>query len=178
MHQFAPFTGVIVLPDRAPFGVASPVTLGAGQPIASIRWHNWSMRARFEILDPSETTTLATGARAGFWSRRYQVLGPASELLLELKLGLWGTAGRGTVTLADGQILTTAGNWTSRNFSIADQVGAPVAHLVNTSRLSRCVPTASPSSCGHRCCPSCRPSASPSACAAVAAQRSGAAAST
>jgi hypothetical protein len=133
MQPFAPFTGVILLPDRAPFGSTSPVSLGDGQSVACIRWHNWTTRARFDILDPSATTVLATGARTGFWGRRYQVLGPNSEFLLELKLGLWGPSGRSTVTLPDGHVLTTAGNWTARKFSVVDQAGVPVAQLVTTS---------------------------------------------
>jgi hypothetical protein len=135
MQPFAPFTGVILLPDRAPFGSTSPVSLADGQSIACIHWHSWTMRARFDILDPSGTTTLATGARAGFWGRRYQLLGSRSEFLLELKLGLWGPAGRSTVTLPDGQTLTTMGNWTSRRFSVVDHAGVPVAQLVNTSQF-------------------------------------------
>jgi hypothetical protein len=135
MQPFAPFTGVIVLPDRAMFGTTSPVSLGDGQPVAGIRWHNWTMRARFEIADPAGTTMLATGGRVGVWGRRYQVLGPRSDLLLELKLSLMGPTGRSTVTLANGQVLTTAGNWTNRKFSVVDQAGTSVAQLVNTSRV-------------------------------------------
>jgi hypothetical protein len=135
VQPYAPFAGVIVLPDRAPFGTTSPVTLGDGQPVASIRWHNWSMRARFEILDEYAAATLASGSTANAWGRRYRVLGPHSEILLELKLGMWGPSGKSRLLLPDGRILTTVGNWTSRKFSIIDQHGITVARLVTTSPI-------------------------------------------
>jgi hypothetical protein len=133
MELSGPFTGVLVLPDRAPFGTISPVSLGDGRPVASIRWHNWSMRARFEILDAPGTTTLATGGTANLWGRRYRLLGGRSEVLLELKLSPWGPAGRSRITLPDGRLLSAKGNWTSRKFSVVDEAGVPVARLVTTS---------------------------------------------
>jgi hypothetical protein len=135
MDLSAPFTGVIVLPDRAPFGSTSPVSLGDGQPVASIRWHNWSMRARFEILDVTGTATLASGGKASLWGRRYWVVGPREEVLLELKLSPWGPAGRSRITLPGGRVLIAKGNWTSRAFAVSDQSGVPVARLVSTSAL-------------------------------------------
>jgi hypothetical protein len=135
VQPYEPFTGVIVLPDRAPFGTTSPVTLGDGQPVASIRWHNWSMRARFEILDAYGATTLASGSSANAWGRRYRVLGQHSEILLELKLGMWGPTGKSRLLVPDGRILTTVGTWTSRKFSIVDQHGMTVARLVTTSPI-------------------------------------------
>jgi hypothetical protein len=135
MQPYAPFTGVILLPDRAPFGSVSPVSLGDGTPVASIRWHNWSMRARFEILDPDEARILATGGTASVWGRRYELQGPGADTLLELKVSLWGLGVRSTVTLPDGRILSANGNWTSRKFVVTDPVGVPVAMLVNTSRV-------------------------------------------
>lgn len=135
MQLFAPYTGVILLPDRAPFGTTSPVALGDGQPVALIRWQNWSMRARFEILDATGTATLAAGGRANLWGRRYQVLDLNSRVLLELKLGVWGPVGRSTITLPDGRQLAAKGNWTSRKFLLEDRSGQTVAQLVTTSGL-------------------------------------------
>jgi hypothetical protein len=135
MDPYAPFTGVLVLPDRAPFGSTSPVSLDDGQPVGCVRWHVWTMRARFDILDPTETATLASGSRIGFWGRRYELVGPRSEPLLELKLGVFGPTGRNTVTLPDGRTLTVTGTWTHVNFAVADATGARVAQIVNTSRF-------------------------------------------
>jgi hypothetical protein len=140
MEPYAPFTGVILLPDRAPFGSVSPVSLADGTPVASIRWHNWSMRARFEILDPNGARMLAAGGAANLWGRRYELQGPAAlsgaaEALLELKVSLWGLVGSSTVTLPDGRILNAKGNWTSRKFMVTDATGLPVARIVNTSNL-------------------------------------------
>ena len=135
MQLFAPHAGVILLPDRAPFGTTSSVSLGDGQPVALIRWQNWSMRARFEILDATGTATVAAGGRANLWGRRYQVLDLNSRVLLELKLSVWGPAGRSTVTLPDRRQLLAKGNWTSRKFLLQDRSGETVAQLVTTSGL-------------------------------------------
>jgi hypothetical protein len=133
MEAFAPFTGVLVLPDRAVFGRVSPVLLGTGEPVAAIRWHNWTPRARFEILDPAESSVLASGSRVGFWGRSYQVLGPRQEAVLDLKVSGWGLSGRSTVTLPDGHALTAKGNWSARKFTVVDGRGGVVARLVTTS---------------------------------------------
>ena len=132
MEPFAPFTGVLVLPDRAVFGRTSPVTLGTGEPVATIRWHSWTARARFEILDPAGSSLLASGSRVGFWGRSYQVLGPRQEPVLDLKVSGWGLSGRSTVTLPDGRVLNAKGNWSARKFTVVDATGALVARLVTT----------------------------------------------
>lgn len=67
MDPYAPFTGVLLLPDRAPFDRVSAVTLGSGVPVAMIRWHGWTGRARFDILDPGQQRILASGARYGIF---------------------------------------------------------------------------------------------------------------
>ena len=131
----APFTGTLLLPDRAVFGSESAVTLEDGRPVAVIRWHNWSMSARFEIFDPVSNVLLASGAKAGFWGNRYRLTGPAGQQILELKFGFSGPTGRGVVTLADGRVLHTKGKWTARRFTVTDSDGRQVAHLVNTSRV-------------------------------------------
>jgi hypothetical protein len=133
MDLFAPFTGVLLLPDRAVFGKVSPVMLGTGEPVATIRWHNWTARARFEILDPAESRTIASGSRVGFWGRSYQVLDPRQQPVLDLKVSGWGLSGRSAVTLPDGRALKAKGNWSARKFTVADETGALVARLVATS---------------------------------------------
>ena len=50
MNPFAPFTGVLVLPDRTVFGRMSSVTLDTGDPPATIRWRNWTTRSRCDGL--------------------------------------------------------------------------------------------------------------------------------
>lgn len=132
MEPFAPFAGVLVLPDRAVFGRTSPVLLGTGEPVATIRWHSWTARARFEILDPAGSGLLAAGSRVGFWGRSYQVLGPRQEPVLDLKVSGWGLSGRSTVTLPGGRVLTAKGNWSARKFTVVDEAGALVARLVAT----------------------------------------------
>jgi hypothetical protein len=135
MDLFASFTGVLLLPDRAPFGSISAVRFGDGRPAATIRWHNWSSKARFEVLAPDQSTLLAAGHRAGFSGRNYEVAGAGGAALLQLRLGFWGGTGRSTVSLPDGRSLSTKGNWSARRFAVSDEAGQPVAHLVNTSRL-------------------------------------------
>jgi hypothetical protein len=133
MEPYAPFTGVLALPDRAVFGKASPVSLGTGEPVAVIRWHPWTVRARFEILDAAGSIVLASGSRIGFWGRSYRVVGPRQEPLLDLKVSGWGLAGRSVVTLPGGRTLTAKGNWSARKFTLADETGALVARLLTTS---------------------------------------------
>jgi hypothetical protein len=100
--------------------------------VATIRWHNWTTRARFEILNPAGSSVLASGSRVGFWGRSYQVLGPRDEPLLDLKVSGWGLSGRSTVTLPDGRTLSAKGNWSARKFTLVDELGALVARLVTT----------------------------------------------
>jgi hypothetical protein len=133
MEPFAPFTGTLALPDRAMFGKASPVSLDTGEPVATIRWHPWTARARFEILDAAGSKVLASGSRVGFWGRSYRVIGPSQEPLLDLKVSGWGLSGRSTVTLPTGRELTAKGNWSARKFTLADATGAVVARLSTTS---------------------------------------------
>lgn len=133
MDPFAPFVGVLILPDRAVFGRMSPVMLSTGEPVASIRWHNWTTRARFEILNAAGSSPLASGSRVGFWGRSYQVLGPRQEPVLDLKVSGWGLSGRSTVTLPGGRALSAKGNWSARKFTLVDELDGLVARLVTTS---------------------------------------------
>jgi hypothetical protein len=135
MDVFSPFAGVLLLPDKAPFGSTSPVFFADGRPAASIRWHNWSLKARFEILEPVGGMLVASGGRAGLGGRDYRVLDARGADLLQLKLSFWGLGGRSTVTLAGGGALTAKGNWSARRFVLSDESGQPVAWLVNNSRL-------------------------------------------
>lgn len=134
MQPYAPFVGVLLLPDRAPFDTTSPVTLSDGQPVASIHWHRWTAKARFEILDAAGGAELARGARQGFFGRRFVVSDPRDQPILTLELGFWGLASRSVVTLGNGQTLSTKGNWTSRKFAVLDAAGQPVAQILNTSK--------------------------------------------
>ncbi len=136
MGPYEPFTGVLLLPDRAPFGSESPVTLDDGQPVAMIRWQRFSWGAKFDILDPVGGGVLASGKRAGGFGRRYEVTGPVGDVLLELKVGGWGGVnGKSAVTLPGGQVLHTRGNWSARKFEVTDARGTSVAALVTTSRV-------------------------------------------
>ena len=132
MNPYSPFQGVLLLPDKQPFGTVAPVTLASGQPVATIRWHRWTGRARFGVLDAAGQNVLAEGAREGFFGRRYAVAGPDGAALLRVEFGFWGL-GRATVTLPDGAQLTATGNWTGRKFSAADASGEEVLRLSNTS---------------------------------------------
>lgn len=136
MNLYEPFTGVLQLPDRAPFGAESPVTVADGPPVALISRHRFSWGAKFDILDPVTRGLLASGVRAGGWGRRYQVTRPGEQMLLELTLSGWGgVIGKSTVTLPDGRVLKTKGNWSARRFEVADAHGAGVGALVTTSRV-------------------------------------------
>jgi uncharacterized protein YxjI len=132
MSPYEPFTGVLLLPDRAPFGSESPVTTGDGQAVALIRWQRFSWGAKFEILDPVGGGVLASGKRSGGLGRRYEVTGPTGQILLGLKLSSWGN--KSTITLPGGRELHAKGSWTNRKFELSDERGAPIAQLNNTSR--------------------------------------------
>jgi hypothetical protein len=132
MDPFAPFTGVLLLPDRQVFGTTAPVTLASGEPVAAIRWHRWTGRARFDVLDSRAQDTLAMGGREGYFGRRYAVGKPTGEDLVAVEFGFWGL-GRAAVTLPDGSQLTAKGNWTGRKFEMRDAADRPVAVLANTS---------------------------------------------
>ncbi|MER7283677.1 hypothetical protein ABT369_55595 [Dactylosporangium sp. NPDC000244] len=135
MDVFAPYAGTLLLPDKAPFGRESPVTLADGRPVATIRWHNWSMRARYEILDPAAGAVLAAGHREGFGGRNYYLIDARQQMLFHLRLSFWGPNRTSTLRLASGRALTTRGNWTSRRFTVTDERNRPVAQLVNNSRI-------------------------------------------
>lgn len=134
MNLHAPFLGVLLLPDRATFGRSSAVTLADGQPAAAVRWHTWSGRARFGILDADGRAELARGGKDGVFSRRYTVHTAGGATLLQLELGRWlGVGGRCTVTLPNSRTFTARrGNWSRRTFAIVDSAEQPVARIVRT----------------------------------------------
>ncbi len=134
MELFTPFAGVLTLPDRPAFGTNSPVSF-AGELVATIRWHRWTTRAQFEILNADGTYVLAAGSQVGFWGRSYRVVGSREQVLLDLRISGWGLAGRSTVTLPTGQTLTAKGNWSARQFNLTDKSGAVVAQLLTTSSV-------------------------------------------
>jgi hypothetical protein len=135
MDVFAPYIGMLLLPDKAPFGRESPVTLADGRAVATIRWHTWTMRARYEILDPASGAVLAAGCRQGLGGRNYVLTDAAGGELLHLRLGFWGPSRPGVLALPGGRTLSTRGNWSSRRFTVSDEQNRPVAELVNNSRL-------------------------------------------
>ncbi|GGQ56418.1 LURP-one-related/scramblase family protein [Couchioplanes azureus] len=134
--MYAPFTGVLLLPDASFLGTTSTVTTADGAPVATIHREPWGVRRRFEIRDAAGESLLATGAQAGFWGNKYELMGPQSQFLLSLKFSGWtGPTGPGVVSLPDGRVLTTKGSWTARQFTLADEAGTPVAELSNRGGL-------------------------------------------
>jgi hypothetical protein len=132
MQPYVPFVGVLILPDKiVPVGT-SPVALPDGMVIASIRWHAFTTRARFEVLDPAERSELARGQAEGLARRRYALYGPSGDPLLGLKLSWLGTSGRSRVTLPDGAELKAKGSLVFRRFTVDAPDGSLVARIIPT----------------------------------------------
>jgi hypothetical protein len=132
MQPYVPFVGVFLLPDKIfPTGT-SPVTLTDGTVIALIRWHAWTTRARFEVLDPTGGSELARGQAEGLARRKYTLYAPSDDALLRVKVSWLGTPGRTRVTLPDGAELTAKGSWVFRRFTVTDSDGSLVASIVPT----------------------------------------------
>ncbi|MFI7546564.1 hypothetical protein [Actinoplanes sp. NPDC049599] len=127
------FTGVLLLPSKSVFGTTAEVTLGDNTPVAVIHRKAWSARPKFEIFDAADTTLLATGKATGFLGNHYELVGPRAEPLLSLKFSGWSGPRRATVTLPDGRELTASGNWSARDYTVADSAGNRIAGLVTTS---------------------------------------------
>jgi hypothetical protein len=133
MQPYAPFVGVLLLPDKIIPTGTSPVTLADGAPIALIRWRVLTTRARFEVLDPSGRYELARGQAEGFLRRNYGLYAPADgDTMLRLRVSLMGPTGRSRVTLPDGRVLTAKGNWLARKFAVTAPDGSLVARIVPT----------------------------------------------
>ncbi|MFI5930960.1 hypothetical protein [Actinoplanes sp. NPDC051494] len=116
-------------------GLESVVTGHDGVPLAILRHRKRISRSRFEILDPTGATLLATGAQATVFGTKYELMGPQSQFLMQVKFGWSGASGRGTVSLPDGRTLGTKGSLTGRDFAIFDEAGSPVGALRTTSKL-------------------------------------------
>jgi len=133
MQPNAPFVGVLLLPDKIIPSGTSPVTLPNGAEVALIRWHAWTNRARFEVLDPTGGYELAHGRAEGFLRRDYGLYAPADgTTVLRLRISWLGPSGGSRVTLPDGRELTAKGNWLARKFAVTAADGSPVARIVPT----------------------------------------------
>jgi hypothetical protein len=132
MNPHSPFAGVLLLPDRQPFGTIAPVTLGSGEPVAAIRWHRWTGRARFDVLDATGDGLLAEGRKESYFGKQYVLTTPGGAALASIEFGFWGL-GKGVIELRDGVQLTAEGNWTGRKYEFYDANGGQVARLASTS---------------------------------------------
>jgi hypothetical protein len=130
MHSI--FIGRLLLPLLSPLRRTATVTLEHGAPVAVLRRKFVSQRHEFEVLDAGATTLLATGAATSFANDHHRLVGPRAELILEYLIDYAGRR-RGTVTLPDGRVFTTAGDRTGRHFVITDRSGGPVGRLITTS---------------------------------------------
>jgi hypothetical protein len=133
MQPYVPFVGIIVLPDKIIPSGTSQVTLADGTLIALIRWHAFTTRSRFEVLDPTGRYELARGQAEGLLRRRYALYAPSGDPLLHAKVGWLGTPGRTQVTLPDGTGLTTKGSWAYRRFTVTASDDSPVARIAATT---------------------------------------------
>jgi hypothetical protein len=128
-----PFTGTLYLPDKVVPSGTSPVMLADGRTIAQVRWHFWTVRHRFEVLDPAGTE-LAEGGGRGLALRRYVVRRPDGHPLVELRLGLWRPINGSTVTLASGRLVSVRKSsvWSDRRFEILTN-GRPAGRIRPTT---------------------------------------------
>jgi len=133
MEPYAPFAGVLLLPDKVLPAGTSEVTLTDGTVIALIRWHAFTTRARFEIIDATGQTQFAHGRAEGFLRRNYVLYGPADRTLLRVTVSLLGPSGRSRVNLPDGGVLTAKGSWILRRFVVTLSDGSPVARAAATT---------------------------------------------
>jgi hypothetical protein len=111
------FTGTLYLPDKVVSSGTSPVMLSDGRTIAQVQWHFWTVRSKFEILDPLGGVR-AEGGSHGFSGRRYAVRTPAGRTLVEIKLGIWRPISGAAVTLGNGNPISVKQTsvWSDRNF--------------------------------------------------------------
>jgi len=132
MQPYVPFVGVLLLPDKIVPTGTSPVMLPDGAMVALIRWHAFTTRARFEILDPTGQYEMARGQAEGLARRRYTLYGPSDETLLRVKLSWLGPGGRSRVTMPDGSELTAKGSLLLRRFVVTGADGSVVARITPT----------------------------------------------
>ncbi len=120
MGLLDPFTGTLYLPDKILQTGTSPVMLASGQVVAKVQYHFWTMRQRFEILDPRDAV-MAEGRTHGMMARTYGVTSPSGGRVVELRLGLWRPVHGAVATLANGhpvEVLKTS-MWSDRRFEFA-----------------------------------------------------------
>ncbi|MEV4415241.1 hypothetical protein [Catellatospora sp. NPDC049609] len=128
-----PFAGTLHLPDKLLQTGTSPVMLADGQTVAKVRYHFWTMRQRFEILDPRDAV-VAEGVARGMMARTYQVTRPGGGRVVELRLSMWRPLGGAVATLANGhtvEVLKTS-IWSDRRFELA-AAGRPFARITPTT---------------------------------------------
>ncbi len=133
MNLDAICTGTLYLPDKAVPSGTSPVMLADGRQIAQVQWHFWTVRSRFEILDPLGSV-LAQGGSQGAISRRYPVQTPAGRTLVDIKLGLWRPISGAVITLSNGTVISVKRTslWSDRNFEFSSG-GRPVGRISPTT---------------------------------------------
>jgi hypothetical protein len=129
----APFTGTLHLPDKMVPSGTSPVMLADGRTVALIQWHFWTMRSRFEVLDPAGTV-LAEGAAQGLTGRRFAVRRAGGHPLIDITLGLWRPIKGASITLASGRPVSVRPTsvWSDRNFEILGN-GMPAGRIRPTT---------------------------------------------
>ncbi|GIH02210.1 hypothetical protein Rhe02_02770 [Rhizocola hellebori] len=132
MNLHAPFTGTILLPDKAfPTGV-SPVHTPDGRVVAQIRWHALSMRGKFEVLDPFGRE-VASGGSESMTGRKMALRDPRGTSLAALKLSLMWPSGTATLSLPGGtEIGVKKATFSERKFAFTGAAGE-VARITPTT---------------------------------------------
>lgn len=135
MSLNALFTGTLYLPDKALASGTSPVLLSDGRTVALVRWHFWTARSKFEVLDP-QGRVLAEGGSQGLTARRYVVKAADGRILVDIKLGVWRPINSAVITLANGNTLSVKQTtfWSDRNFEFFFN-GRPVGRITPTTRV-------------------------------------------
>ncbi|MDI1462134.1 hypothetical protein QEZ54_14265 [Catellatospora sp. KI3] len=133
MSLTAPFTGQLLLPDKAMTSGTSPVLDTGGQAVAHVQWHVWSLHSRFEILDV-RGTVLAAGGTQGWTGRQLTVRTPDGRTVVDVKLGLWRPINGAAITLGNGRTLGVRQTsvWSDRNFEFSVG-GRPVGRITPTT---------------------------------------------
>lgn len=122
MDLRAPFTGVLHMPDKEFMNPNTPVMLPDGQVIAGVGWHTWTQR--FEVLDAGGGL-IAECRPTGFFRRRYTVLTPTGQTIVDVLPGGWRPINGAAITLGSGQPLSVrqASIWSDRRFEFSTPQG-------------------------------------------------------